>query len=236
MNEMGLIHIGDNTVELFTQGDGDAPLILLNTFEGEGEGVWRAARALTDAPFSLAAIGGLDWNGDLSPWPAPPVFRGDGGFSGGADAYLARLTGELLPVILDALASKPSALGLAGYSMAGLFALYAAARSSRFDRFASASGSMWFPGFADFAQAHLPQPLPRRVYLSVGDREARTRNPVMRTVEDNTRRLRDIYAAAGVDVRFELNPGNHFQQPDARMARGVAWLAEDQSSSAPSAC
>ena len=34
-------------------------------------------------PVLLASMDGMDWNGDLSPWPAPKVFKGEDDFSGG---------------------------------------------------------------------------------------------------------------------------------------------------------
>ena len=220
-----IIEAGNRTIRLFTEGD-RAPLVVLNTFEGEGEAVYAGVRALTNRPFSLAAVGGLDWNGDLSPWPCPPVFRGEAPFSGGADGYLARLTGEMLPQILGALGEKPAGCVLAGYSMAGLFALYGLYRSPLFDGAVCASGSFWYPGFVEYVREHEPARRPSALYFSVGDREARTRNPVMRTVERNTALLADWYAERGIDTRFELNPGNHFQDAAGRMARGIAWMLE----------
>jgi len=48
----------------------------------------------------------------------------------------------------------------------------------------------------------------------------------MATVEENTARLAALYRERGVETRFELNPGNHFQEPALRTARGVAWMLE----------
>ena len=53
---------------------------------------------LTDEfPVLLASIDGMDWNGDLSPWPAPKVFRGEEDFSGGADRFADFLEQEVFP-------------------------------------------------------------------------------------------------------------------------------------------
>ena len=52
-----------------------APLICLLADAGEGDEV-RARLTDAGADVSLAVIDGLDWNRDLSPWPAPAVFKG----------------------------------------------------------------------------------------------------------------------------------------------------------------
>ncbi|MBQ6125309.1 MAG: hypothetical protein IJL13_07895, partial [Spirochaetales bacterium] len=62
---------------------------------------------------------------------------------------------------------------------------------------------------------------PSKVYLSLGDREAKTRNPVMSTVQDNTEKMAELLKKRGADVSYELNPGNHFQDPELRMAKGI---------------
>ena len=71
---------------------------------------------------------------------------------------------------------------IGGYSLAGLFALWAACQTDLFRGVAAASPSMWFPGFLEYIKEH---PIRSgRVYLSLGDREEKTRNPVMATVGD----------------------------------------------------
>ena len=222
-----MMEIAGKTVELFPPRTPGAPLVVLNTVMGEGAATHAAIAAATDADFALAAIGGLDWNDDLSPWPCGPVFKGDGGFGGGADRYLSLLTGEILPNIIDALPAPPKYVALAGYSLAGLFALYAPHHTDVFDRVASASGSTWFPGFVEYVQTHPMARVPGRVYLSVGDREARTKNAVMRPVEDNARALAAWYRERGIASTFVLDPGGHFKDAEARVARAVAWIISE---------
>jgi len=57
-------------------------------------------------------------------------------------------------------------------------------------------------------------------------KESRTKNPVMRLVEENTRKLCDAYAAHGIATTFEMNPGNRFQDAALRLAKGIAWILE----------
>ena len=214
-------------IALFPSEEPGAPLVVLNAVEEEAGPVWSTARAMAKEPFSLAVITGLDWDEDLTPWPAPSAFRGGKSYGGRADAFLEALTDSILPKVLAELPEAPRWLGLAGYSLAGLFALYAPCRTKAFARVASASGSMWYPGFLDFVRERGFARQPDRVFLSVGDREARTRNPMLRPVEENTRALAELYAGQGIPTAFELNPGGHFQQPVERTARAIAWLVDE---------
>ena len=202
----------------------DAPIIFLLTGDEDGARVWDAARQLTARPFSLVTIPVTDWNRDLSPWAARRVFKGGEDFGGGADAFLRTLESEIVPAV-RAEADAPCIL--AGYSLAGLCAAYAAYRTTAFSGVISASGSLWFPGFLDFAASHAFARKPERVYFSLGDKESRTKNPVMRLVEDNTRKLCDAYTAQGIETTFERNPGNHFQDAELRLAKGIAWILEE---------
>jgi predicted alpha/beta superfamily hydrolase len=115
-------------------------------------------------------------------------------------------------------------LYLGGYSLAGFFSLWAAYQTDRFAGVAAVSPSVWFPGWMDFAHEHsISAP---RVYLSLGDKEERTRNPVMRTVGDNIRAQHELLEsdAGCTDCTLEMNQGNHFKEPDLRTAKGFAWL------------
>jgi predicted alpha/beta superfamily hydrolase len=110
---------------------------------------------------------------------------------------------------------------LAGYSLAGLLAAYALFRLPGLAGAVCCSGSLWFPGFLEYAESH--EPGGSRVYLSLGDREKKSRNPVLSRVEECTLRFRDRLADRGVTCAFFPEPGNHFQDPDGRLARGIAW-------------
>lgn len=172
-------------------------------------------------PFALAAFEVKDWNRELSPWEAPPVF-GKVPFGGGAAETLAFLTGRLLPELRSLLPGNGIALCIGGYSLAGLFALWAATKTELFSGAAAASPSVWFPGWLDYVPEH---PIhAETVYLSLGDREDRAKNPVMARVADC---IRAQYALLQADhrVTLEWNPGNHFQDSELRTARAFCWVA-----------
>ena len=200
-----------------------APLVVLNTFGDEGAMVADELDKLVDVPYSLLAVTVPEWNVNLSPWKAPAVFKGEPDFGCGADEYNDLLVKDIVTSDSDENSLKPGAVYIAGYSMAGLFALYSLYKTDAFAGCASCSGSLWFPGFPEFASSH-EFAAPSKIYLSLGDREAKTKNPVMAKVEDNTRALADLFSAKGYDVFFEMNQGGHFNDPAKRTAKGIAYL------------
>lgn len=221
---MDAFSVVGKTVTLFPAGVPDAPLLCLNTFGQEGQQVLAAARAAGCPPFTLVAVSGLDWDHDMAPWDCPPVFRSSTPCTGGADDYLQLLTREILPRAEAQLPGPPRWRGIAGYSLAGLFALYALYRTDRFCCAASVSGSLWFPGFRAFVAAHQPLRRPDRLYFSLGDREHRTRSPLLQTVRQNTEELSAYYQGQGIPTVFQLNHGTHATQPAQRTAAGLQWL------------
>ena len=171
-------------------------------------------RRLTDIEFQFLALPVPDWNRDLSPWPSPAVF-GNEPFSGGAEKTLA----EVLKHTEDR--SKTYIIG--GYSLAGLFALWAAYQTDVFKGVAAASPSVWFPGFVDGLMKD-NKCRTKSVYLSLGDREERTRNLVMATVGDRIRETHELLKAQGIKTVLEWNLGNHFMDADIRTAKAFAWV------------
>jgi hypothetical protein len=175
----------------------------------------RSIKAADD--FRLIALRVEDWNRDLSPWKAPAVF-GNEDFGDGAK--------ETLSTVLAETRDEAKRYYIGGYSLAGLFALWAAYQTDRFEGVAAASPSIWFPGFVGYMEER-PIRTPR-VYLSLGDREARTRNPIMATVGDCIRKGCGILRAQGVQCILEWNKGNHFKDPDLRTAAGFTWMLSER--------
>ena len=160
-----------------------------------------------------------DWNDALSPWPAPACFPGGGDFGGHADDFLQTLTDSILPAAERELGLAPTCRALAGYSLAGLFAVYALYRTDRFTHIASASGSLWYDGFLDFLRHRAPRVPSARVRLSLGDREELTKNARLAAVGPATREAEQLLRAQGLDVSLTMNPGGHFCEPDTRLSR-----------------
>ena len=201
-----------------------APIIYLNTFSDEGQKVYGAAQATGCPPFTLVAISNLDWNHDMVPWDGPSAFKNAEPCTGGADDYLRLLTEEIIPTAEKGIAGVPCWRGIAGYSLAGLFALYAIYQTDLFSHVGSMSGSLWYSGMKEYIFSHEPKRRPDCIYFSLGDKESKTRNPVLRSVRQNTEEIQAFYQAKGIDTVFQLNPGNHYDHAVERTAAGLCWL------------
>ena len=94
---------------------------------------------------------------------------------------------------------------LGGYSLAGLFALWASTQTDLFYGIAAASPSVWFPGWMEFEQRHPMQA--QHIYLSLGDKEEHTKNTIMAAVGDNIRTLHSRLTECGKDCTLEWNSG-----------------------------
>ena len=172
-----------------------------------------AIREKSTEDFRLVAIKADRWNQDLSPWSSPGVF-GKEGFGDGA----ARTLSEVLHYCGDA--SKTYYIG--GYSLAGLFALWAAHQVNLFKGVAAASPSIWFPGFLDYMKGH--ECKSGVVYLSLGDKEERTNDPVVAAVGAKIREAHDWLREQGKVCVLEWNRGNHFKEAEFRTAKAFLWV------------
>ena len=198
-------------------------LLLQPTGAHERERLAQEASALASASgdYLLAAFETEDWNRSLSPWRAPAVF-GDASFGDGAAETLAFLEETLLPA-LKAHFALPEGIPviLGGYSLAGLFSLWCVYRSDAFAAAAAVSPSVWFDGWLRFAREHRPRA--GAVYLSLGDREEKTKNRTLAAVGGAIREQYDMLRRTGVLCTLEWNAGGHFRAPDERCAKGFAW-------------
>ena len=203
-------------MEIIRYGDTSAGRALIQLTEEheleylEGESA-RIGETADD--FCLTAVKVDNWNQDLSPWQAPAVF-GNEDFGNGA--------AKTLETVLDICSDSSKKYYIGGYSLAGLFSLWAVYQTDVFSGVAAASPSMWFPGFIDYMKEH--EIKTDKVYLSLGNKEEKTRNPVMATVGDRIREAEMLLKEQGTDCILEWNQGNHFRDPDIRTARAFSWL------------
>jgi predicted alpha/beta superfamily hydrolase len=177
--------------------------------------------SLTDVPFNLVAFGIKDWMSELTPWPAPPTF-GKQPFGDGAEKTLGYLRNNLIPTLQERWGTMKVILG--GYSLAGLFALWVGYNSGLCDGVAAASPSVWYPQWTDYIDGR--EMHCKAVYLSLGDRESRTKSPVMTHVDDAIRKQYWLISAQGIGTVLEWNPGGHFVDTGKRMAKAFGWVCE----------
>ena len=202
-------------MKTYVFGDPKAPVCLIQPVDDHDlEGIrneYEKIRELTGVDFCLTAFKVNDWNKDLSPWEAPAVFGIENFGDGAADT---------LKEILSLCTDKDKKYYIGGYSLAGLFSLWASVQTDRFEGVAAASPSVWFPDFLEYIRER--KPLCKKIYLSLGDKEEKTRNPVMATVGDKIRELDSFLVQEGFDCVLEWNEGNHFKDFDIRTAKAFA--------------
>ena len=218
--------ISGKKVQIWPGSGPDKPVIYLNTFPEEGALVYEMVKNSGKYDFSLVAVSELEWNHDLVPWDIPPVRKNDLPYTGGAQAYACLLTEQIIPKAEKEIQGCPPWRGIAGYSLAGLFAIYAFYCTDLFSRAASVSGSLWFPEFKSFIFSHTMKCRPECIYFSLGNKESKTNNACLRTVRSNTEEIEACYRNMGIDTVFRLNPGNHFKDTARRMADGILWLLD----------
>lgn len=222
------LQIDDRNITLCIRSEHPVGLVVWITQHADEADLLRSCARHSCRMFNLAIVEVKDWNDELSPWPAAKCMSADDVYAGNASLFLEQIEKRYLPDILEKLPASPSWIGLVGYSMAGLFALYASHQPSEyFTRFASVSGSLWYPDFEEW-YVNTPFPSnPKAVYLSLGTKESKSSNPYLSTTADRTQSIAKFLAAKNTPCTFEWNPGNHFQNPDARLARAIAWLCRD---------
>ena len=173
----------------------------------------------TSKEFRFIATKVENWNDDLSPWKAPAVFKTED-FDGGASKTLE----NIIALCVD----KNRKYYIGGYSLAGLFALWAACQTDIFSGVAAASPSVWFPGFIDYMKTYKMKS--QNVYLSLGDREEKTRNPVIAQIGNCIKEEYRCLLENGINCILEWNKGNHFKEADIRTAKAFAWILNNDSS------
>lgn len=212
------VRIRDRDCTLY--GDPNAPLWLVQPGDDNDlealDGEIAHIGVLAGEDFFMAALRVEDWEHDLTPWPTPQPIRGSR-FGDGAGRTLFYIENTLLP----ALGRHGQPVLLGGYSLAGLFALWAGYNSDAFAGVAGVSPSVWYPDWRAYIDAHAMRA--RAVYLSLGEREPRGRGP-MAAVGEGIEAQHAALRREGVSCALEWNPGNHFTEPALRTAKGFAWL------------
>ena len=221
-----IMQIGNRPCRIY--GEAHAEYLLLQmTGEHERQSIDSEIAAIAQSAhqFLFAAIPVENWNDELSPWEAPAVW-GKESFGGNAADTLRFLTEQVIPTLKQQFPLPENVkIILGGYSLAGLFALWASTQTDLFYGIAAASPSVWFPDWMEFERQRPIQA--QRIYLSLGDKEERTKNIVMAVVGDNIRTLHSRLAERGADCTLEWNSGGHFKDADLRTAKAFRWTMEE---------
>ncbi len=216
------IKIGGKTCRLFGS---EAPACLLVQPSARHENATLEMEVaqistLSRIPFVLATIELEDWIIDLMPWPDGNISRDPEAGQHGLET-LHYLLLSLVPEMHRRFGPLPVILG--GYSLGGLFSLWASTQTDSFKAIAAASPSVWIHGWLPYARKHVT--LANQVYLSLGEQEEHVKNQAIARVGDNLR----VYHAL---LQKQLGPecctlvweqGGHFADNEGRLARAFAW-------------
>lgn len=165
-----------------------------------------------------------DWTEMMTPWAHSG--RGMENTGGGAE-FAESFEADLLYHAEARLGQKVIGRGIAGYSLGGLEAFYMASRMKCFDYAGSVSGSFWYAGAAEYFSENPLDMRIKKVYMSLGAKEEKTKDAERRTVRSSTDAI-----AANIgrtrELRYEINDGGHFTETAKRIGRCIEYFAAEQ--------
>ena len=165
-----------------------------------------------------------DWDNDLSPWESKKI-KGEY-FNGDGQKTLNYITNELLPYFekkFPEIKLKPKIIG--GYSLSGLFSLYAFYSTDIFIGVGGFSPSLWFEDWNQFTNTNKAKNKESIIYLSLGDIEEKNNSGHLSIGN----KVKEFYKIVKNDKNvkdciYEINKGDHYENIDDRIAKGFAWL------------
>lgn len=158
----------------------------------------------------LVMIYPYDWNYCMTPWKYHDKNMGK---TGGGEEFLSWFISEIYD-------EKYQRQYIGGYSLGGLFALFAACEKELFDGVMSVSGSLWYPGALEYFSEKSIGKRIGKIYMSLGDKESLTKNAEREKVGFNTEKLAEVFGETK-EVFFEYNRGGHFTDINGRIAKSI---------------
>lgn len=237
--------------KLFVVGDPQVLLIQPSArHEEKNDGVRREVDLIAQASptgFAMVFFDCVEWARALMPWADDAVSR-DAEVGRHAPDTLHFIEHALLPWLRERFGALPCIIG--GYSLGGLFALWAARNTDVFAAVAAASPSLWINGWGEYAAAHpilspqatahhslnttlqisTPQHITTTtpIHLSLGDREEHCRNQRMKRIGDCVRSEHTLLCQqlSPTAVTLRWHEGGHFGAEAERTAEAFAWCIE----------
>lgn len=173
---------------------------------------------------TIVVITGMNWDDDLSPWPASGVPEGCSDFKGHAAEFLSKLQTQVIPEVESRLGIAAAERDLVGVSMSGLFTLWQWAVCDTFRNIASLSGSFWYEGFPGWFDKNFPSHKEGNTYFLLGELEHNSKVPQFTIINDATHKVVGVLKRHGVNVRFDMVPGNHYQFGIERLNKAFSFL------------
>lgn len=203
------------------------PILIYITSRGMEEQTKKIQEELTGritTEYHLEEVFIDNWDRELTPWAIEEEVLKGRQFTGEGKKTLAQLETEVIPALFQRYPSHGD-LFLIGYSLAGLFALWSAYESSLFAGVACCSGSLWYPGWTEYASSHHMM-RKTHVFLSLGDKEERTKHPDMQKIGEAMRLEHSLLLQDPLVPRCELSysPGGHFTEVPSRIVKAMEWF------------
>lgn len=172
---------------------------------------------------SMAVVSVPDWNDDLTPWPAPGVFKGARPFQGEAGIFLNEFL-ECMDFVEESMGLTCPERYLIGVSLSGLFGIWTLLKTDAFSGIGSISGSLWYDGFVEWlGEADVKNPSVK-VFMCLGDREHLSRDKRISQVETLTENAADILRSRNIEVTYQLVEGTHFSPVEPRIELALQTL------------
>ena len=168
---------------------------------------------------------------DYTPWPLQASENMPMDFGGKAAEHLSFFVTHVIPFCESeyGFASSAEKRVIGGYSLGGLFSLYAAVNTDLFGTVLSCSSSLWYSEFLDYLKAHPFKATHPKLYMSVGDQEGTTATNLTAAQTVNTLALKEFYEPKFEpnDFKFILEEGNHGKNISGRAWRAIEWIEEN---------
>lgn len=222
------VNIGSIHCNVFTTERPEVLLIQPSArHETKNDGINREVKVLAATAtkgFAIVFFDTVEWAKALMPWQDEAVSRNEEVGMHAQDT-LVYIEESLVPWLHERFGKLPCIIG--GYSLGGLFALWAARQSTAFCAVAAASPSLWIKGWTDYADNNSLNA--RLVYVSLGDREEHCRNQRMARIGDCVRHEHLTLAnqIGSSATTLEWNSGGHFGNEAERTAKAFAWCIEN---------
>ncbi|EIF11728.1 YbaA [Bacillus sp. 5B6] len=171
---------------------------------------------------------------EYTPWPAPSLSPAFHDFGGKGRLFLEELTDAIIPTLEDMhhISAHSETRGLIGASLGGLFSVYAMLQKPEiFGRIGCISGSFWYEKSAEYVRSASLRPARRRIYMSVGSREAEHKNNIQNTMIRQNQDVHESLRQKGFSqsqLSFTVEEGTvHHQEAFKRQFKSaLSWLYE----------
>ena len=217
---MKTIIIGNLTCDFLDAGSGNIVYILVPMRLDTQD----VSKITQKYKINIVVVSGMDWNNDMTPWSAPGIKSDDPDFGNDSEKFLNDLINNVIPDVESHISSDLANRILIGVSLSGLFALWSWIKTSDFSSVGCLSGSFWYDGFSDWFCKQLIINPKGKVYLSLGDKEAKSSSSRFGTVNNKTIIIEDYLQRNNINVHLEYDPGNHFSPIIPRIDKALSFL------------